>query len=81
MLHQVQHKLVGDRLPVLVYAIPIFELFMSNWEKLANKQRHLKLFIDKGLHFTYIHYQKMDRTKAYVIYMCEYSLISPLADE
>ena len=58
MLHQVQHKLAGDKLPVLAYAIPAFELFMSNWEKLATKQPCLKLFIGEGLPFTYIHYQK-----------------------
>ena len=80
MPNQVQHKLVGDKLPVLAYAIPMFELFMSNWEKLATRQAHLKLFINKGLHFVYIHYQKMDQTMAYVICMCEYFL-SPLTNE
>ena len=79
--HQVQHKLVGDKLPVLAYAIPVFELFMSNWEKLATKQRCLRPFINEGLHFPYIHDQKMDWTKAYVICICEYSFTSPLADE
>ena len=74
MPHQVQHKLAGDKLPVLAYAIPAFELFMSNWEKLATKQPHLKPFIDEGLLFAYIHYQKMDWTTAYVICMYEYFL-------
>ena len=72
--HQVQHKLAGDKLPVLAYAMPAFELFMSNWEKLATKQPRLKPFINKGLHFAYIHYQKMDWTMAYIICMCEYFL-------
>ena len=58
----------------------MFELFMSNWEKLATRQACLKLFINKGLHFTYIHYQKMDQTTAYVICMCEY-ILSILTDE
>ena len=80
MPHQVQHKLAGDKLPVLAYAIPVFELFMSNWEKLATNQMRLKPFIDEGLRFAYIHYQKMDRTMAYVICMCEYFL-SLFADE
>ena len=80
MPNQVQHKLVGDKLPVLAYAIPTFELFMSNWEKLATRQACLKPFIDKGLHFAYIHYQKMDQIMAYIICMSEYFL-SPLTDE
>ena len=74
MPHQVQHKLAGNMLPVLAYAIPAFELFMSNWEKLATKQPRLKPFIDEGLRFAYIHYQKMDQTTAYIICMCEYFL-------
>lgn len=58
------------------YAIPSFELFMSNWEKLVTKQPHLKLFIKKGLHFAYIHYKKMDWTSVYVICMCKFFLPS-----
>ena len=61
MPNQVQHKLAGDKMPVLTYTIPMFKLFMSDWEKLATRQAHLKLFINKGLHFAYIHYKKWIR--------------------
>ena len=69
--HQIQHKLAGDKLPVLAYAIPAFEMFMTKWEKLADQNPQLEQFIKEGLRFAYIHYKKMDQTQAYIICMCK----------
>jgi hypothetical protein len=46
-------------------------MFMTKWEKLADQNPRLAQFIKEGLRFAYIHYKKMDRTKAYIICMCK----------
>lgn len=54
---------------------------MTKWEKLGRTTPRLKPLIQEGLRFAYIHYAKMDRTKAYVVYMCEYARSSNSTSE
>jgi hypothetical protein len=68
----------AESTPVLAGVIPSFEMFMSSWEKLARQNPRLRNVITIGLHWAYKYYGRMDRTKAYIIAMCEcyYTLIS-----
>ena len=72
--HKIQNNLSGKNNPVLAFAVPFFKLFRTKWEKLGTMTPQLDPFIQQGLHFSYIHYAKMDHTKAYIISMCEYFL-------
>jgi hypothetical protein len=56
--------------PVLSGAIPAFKQFMTVLEKLSEEQPHLVLLIQRGLDWAYMHYVRMDRTRAYTIAMC-----------
>ena len=60
-----------EKMPVLVGAIPAFEMMMTRLERLATRQRHLASPIKVGLKFAYKYYSKMDDTDAYVMGMCE----------
>jgi hypothetical protein len=58
--------------PALAGAIPSFEMFMSQWEALAenpNNLSRMKAHIKKGLAVTYEHYKWMDHTKVFIIAM------------
>ena len=59
----------SDSNPVLVGSIPAFELFMTLWERLAEKHQRLKSWIDIGLEWAKQYYSRMDLTKAYIISM------------
>jgi len=58
--------------PVLSGAIPSFELFMTQWEKLGDEHLNLKAWTDIGLKWATKYYKRMDDTDAYVISMCEF---------
>jgi hypothetical protein len=60
-----------EGMPILSGAIPAFELFMTKWEKFGNKYCHLKPFIQSGLNWAYMYYDRMDRMAAYIVSMCE----------
>jgi hypothetical protein len=60
----------GESTPTLSGAIPVFETFMTKWEKLAKNPRS-KPIVDAGLEWAYKYYERMDRTKAYVVAMCK----------
>ena len=57
--------------PVLCGSIPLFELFMSKWKKLAKENKHLVEFIQPGLDMVYKYYDRMDYTSTYIIMMCK----------
>lgn len=59
--------------PVLSGAIPSFELFMTQWERLGKEYRTLKPWTDIGLKWARKYYSRMDDTRAYIIAMCELS--------
>jgi hypothetical protein len=42
---------------------------MSRWEKLVTEHRHLKQLIKPGLDLAYKYYNRMDRTRAYIVAM------------
>ena len=62
----------SDSNPVLAGTIPAFEKFMTAWERLADKHRRLKPWIEIGLDWATTYYSRMDRTNAYVIAMGKY---------
>ena len=66
--------LSGEETPLLAGVIPVFEIFITGWEKLWDKQKHLARFIQPGLNRMYKYYLKMDNTKAYVVAMCKYQV-------
>lgn len=70
--HNVQHIMSNERVPVLSGAIPSFETFMSQWEKLITDHPHLEDLVKPGLDLCYEYYGRMDRTIAYIIAMCKY---------
>lgn len=67
--------MAGEKNPILAGAVPAFELFMTRWELLADKNPRLKPWIDEGLVWANEYYCKMDDTKAYVIAMREYDYL------
>jgi hypothetical protein len=74
----VQQIMSGDRMPILSGAIPAFEMFMTKWEKLAKDFPHLQPFIQPGLDWAYMYYNRMDRTTAYIIAMCKQLYLSEM---
>jgi hypothetical protein len=65
--------------PVLSGAIPSFELFMTQWERVGERFENLRALTDIGLRWANKYYNRMDDTRAYIIAMCELSskLIPP----
>ena len=61
--------MLSDSNPVLTGSIPAFEMFMTSWERLAEKHPRLKSWIDTGLEWANQYYSRMDLTKAYIISM------------
>jgi hypothetical protein len=59
----------SDTNPVLAGSIPAFEIFMTSWERLAERHPRLKGWIDVGLGWANQYYSRMDLTKSYVIAM------------
>jgi hypothetical protein len=57
--------------PILSGTIPAFELFMSKWERLFMDFPRVKPLVAPGLEWATKYYRKMDRTKAYIIAMCQ----------
>ncbi len=67
----VQQIMSAESMPVLSGAVPSFEIFMSQWEKLHTKYPELKPWVDIGLKWAERYYTHMDDTDAYVVAMCE----------
>ena len=72
----VQQIMSGETMPILSGAIPAFEMFMTKWEKLGDVHPHLKPFIQPGLDWAYMYYDRMDHTCAYIIAMCKLVYLS-----
>lgn len=71
--HQVQQSMSSESRPKLGKAIAHFELFMTAWEKKAERTPRLKPFIDVGLEWAKKYYTRMDNTRAYVVAMCKFT--------
>ena len=69
--HHVQQIMSGESMPILSGTIPLFELFMTAWEKLIQDFPNLKQYVDPGLEWAYTYYARMDRTAAYMITICK----------
>ena len=64
-----------EKTPALAGVIPTLKQFMTSWESLTEKNPHLSDALKLGLSFATKYYDKMDATKAYIIAMCECSLV------
>ena len=64
--------LSGEDTPLLAGVIPVFEAFITGWEKLIENHAHLAPYIQPGLDRLNQYYSKTDNTRAYVIGMCTY---------
>jgi hypothetical protein len=60
----------GDQTPLLAGVIPIFEIFITGWEKLKMKRPLLAPFIQPGLDSAGKYYSRIDLSKAYIVAMC-----------
>ena len=59
----------AERMPVLSGAIPAFEMFMTTWEQLGEKNPHLSRWTSVGVSWAVKYYERMDQTRAYVVSM------------
>ena len=64
-----QKLLSGEQTPLLAGVIPVFEVFLTGWEKLAQKKKNLAPFIQCGLDSAKEYYSRMDKSNAYVVAM------------
>jgi hypothetical protein len=69
--HVVQQVMSSESTPILSGAIPAFEMFMTRWEKIIQQHPRLERLVRPGLDWTYKYYDRMDRTRAYFIAMCQ----------
>jgi hypothetical protein len=67
--HQVQQAMSSESMPVLSSAVGLFEVFMSEWEELAQKCPKLSPLINVGLKWAKKYYSLMDNTDAYIVTM------------
>lgn len=66
----------GESMPILSGAIYSFELFMTTWEEMVQNHPRLEKYVKPGLDWAYLYYGRMDRTRAHVISMRKYILLS-----
>jgi hypothetical protein len=69
--HKFQQSMSSESTPVLSRTILDFELFMTEWEKLAEEYSILKPWIEIGLRWATKYYIRMDETESYVVAMCK----------
>jgi len=67
----------GETNPILIGAIPAFEMFMTSWECLAEKHPRFQSWINISLHSASTYYLRMDLTKSYIIAMGEFAISCP----
>ncbi|TFY55049.1 hypothetical protein EVJ58_g8494 [Rhodofomes roseus] len=67
--HKIQMCLSGSSMPLLAEVVPLFELFMQDWEQQARMKPQYRRAIKGGLKLAAKHYKKMDDTDAYVLAM------------
>ena len=58
--------------PRLGAAVPMFEMLMSSWEKLARDEPRLKPWVDHALNWVYKYYKRMDNKDVYILAMCKF---------
>jgi hypothetical protein len=57
----------SESMPVLSSAVGIFEVFMSEWEELAESCPKLSPLINVGLKWARKYYSLMDNTDVYIV--------------
>ena len=67
-----QQTLSYEKTPVLSHAIPHFEMFMTELERLGHEHDILRPWAEVGLHWATKYYIWMDETEAYVVMMCKF---------
>lgn len=68
--HHVLEVMSNEGNPIMSATIGIFEMLMSNWEKMATEHSRVAPFINEGLKWAIGYYGKTDQTMAYVVSMC-----------
>ena len=61
-----------DETPVLAGIIPVFEIFLTKWDKFAVEKLQVKHWIEEGLKWAKMYYRMMDSSDAYVVAMCKF---------
>ena len=59
----------GERTPLLGTAVPMFEMFIVQWDALSRLVPRCSPFIKAGLECAKKYYKRMGNTRAYVIAM------------
>jgi hypothetical protein len=65
----------GESNTVLSGAIPTFEMFMTSWKTICDKNPQLASWIDISLHWAIKYYGQMHYTHAYIIAICKSSMV------
>ena len=74
--HRVQQAMSAELMPVLLSAVVIFKIFMSQWEELGKKFKRLMPWINVGLNWAKKYYKFMDDTDVYIVTMGEFFILS-----
>jgi hypothetical protein len=69
--HLVQQLMSSESTPILSGAIPAFETFMTQWERIREHHVETRHWVDVGLSWAATYYSRMDLTQAYVVAMRE----------
>ncbi|KIM66087.1 hypothetical protein SCLCIDRAFT_111706, partial [Scleroderma citrinum Foug A] len=67
--HIIQHTMSSKSQLQLRAAVPMFELLISSWEKLAKDLPRLKPWVDHALGWVYTYYQRMNNRDVYILAM------------
>jgi hypothetical protein len=59
----------AESTPILCGTVPAFEAFMTTWENVAKAHPHLRKYIQPGLDWAIMYYDRMDLTGAYIVTM------------
>ncbi|KAJ7483095.1 hypothetical protein B0H11DRAFT_1723367, partial [Mycena galericulata] len=81
--HTVQTIMSSQNTPILAATIPAFELFLSAWEAMKDdedlEEENVASIIRPGLNLAKSYYKKLGDSNAYIIAMCECSLLFHLS--
>ncbi len=72
----------GESTPILCGSIPAFEMFMTMWDNIIQRDPNDRVatYAQAGLEWAHKYYARMDRTQAYIITMCK-CLCLPASDK
>ena len=67
----------AEKMPILSGTIPAFEMFMTAWEQLGEKNPRLERWTNTGLEWAVKYYTRMDKTRTYAVSMGKLNLPFP----